>query len=45
MKTSLDEDAEIELNSLNEFYQNKLTKILNKIEQLQNEEILLKTRV
>ncbi len=45
MINTFNEDLEIELNYFNEFYQIKLRKILNKIEQLENEEVLLKIRV
>jgi hypothetical protein len=45
MINTFNEHLEIELNYFNEFYQIKLRKILNKIEQLENEEVLLKIRV
>jgi len=44
-KDILDEDYQIELTNLNENYQIKLRFILNKIQQLENEEVLLKIRV
>ncbi len=41
----IDEDNQIELINLNKDYQLKLKIILNQIQQLENEEILLKLRV
>ncbi len=41
----IDEDNQIELINLNKDYQLKLRIILNQIQQLENEEILLKLRV
>jgi len=45
IKYLLDEDYQTELNNLNQDYQIKLRIILNKIQQLENEEVLLKIRV
>jgi hypothetical protein len=45
VKNNLNEYFEIELNGLNEFYETKLHLVLHKIEQLENEEVLLKKRV
>ncbi len=45
MKDAFDEDNQIELINLHEDYQIKLRIVLDKIEQYENEEILLKIRV
>ena len=45
MKEIFDEQFHIELNQIEEFYQKKITKILNEHQQLQNEEILFNIRV
>jgi len=45
IKYLLDEDYQTELNNLNHDYQIKLRIILYKIQQLENEEVLLKIRV
>jgi hypothetical protein len=45
MKHAFEEENQFELINLHENYQMKLRKIFDKIEQLENEEVLLKTRV
>ncbi|CAF3780225.1 unnamed protein product [Rotaria sp. Silwood1] len=45
IKYMIDEDADIEFNFLNEKYIKKLNIILNKIEQLENEQVLLNLRL
>lgn len=45
MKDVFDENNQIELTDLHTNYQTKLKIIFDKIEQLENEEVLLKTRV
>jgi hypothetical protein len=45
VKDVSNENAEIELRNLHEYYATKLRIIRDKIEKFENEEVLLKTRV
>jgi len=45
LKAAYDENSEIELRNLHEYYATKFRLIGDKIEKFENEEVLLKTRV
>ncbi|CAF1441079.1 unnamed protein product, partial [Adineta steineri] len=45
IKSMSNENAEIELRNIHEYYLSKLRTIVDKIEKLENEEVLLKTRL